>query len=856
MHRRLAVAFGVALSATVLLATPSRADERSCRARAASKAAAAYQTVSKLHTSCAAALAAGKTCDQAKRDATLRTKLASARTGVQAGCPVDVAAGLGFASNGDLAVRVAGTAAGEGRQVTDSVFGRPAVPRSPAEVACAKRVTSQTAKAGKLLVKTILACGTTCTPASQAKVDAAFAKAATVIGRSCGAAELNALLGGNLAGHLSSIRAGAQRVADSLRPAPRPSASVVSPAPGTIVHPPSLPVNIDVAAIVAGVPHAGYVDSIEIAGVDAAFDSPSGQFRRTVVTANPHGTAFPIFLRARTSLGTVSTTATVNLDLGTLAPGVVITGPPSGTITPAASIAVSGTVIGNRAAADVLLVGGVPTAFDPATGAFSRSVPLGAASVQILEASVQSVSLGTNNRDSVVVLRGDAVPLASRVPNANFNRLNNSGFIAVRALLGSLTDLFNPATFADLDLQGGRVCEFSTAGAPTLNLFGAGPSRVQAEAGVQSFRMKVCDIDIGIEHCDLTVTASSVSATIQADLVGQLAANLTGTQITFSGLNANLSGGLFCEIGDLLIGFENAIRDGVNDAAQDALPAAVNDALGGINISGPIGSALNVIIDGSFTSIPEDSNGVTFVLDSNVIPLAPVADAPSITQTVAPVSVSPPVLDRFVPGTSTPYDLGFCLSDGFVNRALAAFMLQGQFSLSLDEVPLGGSTVPLTTALLSALLGDASYQTACPNCPVTLVLKPTAAPVSRAPLPGETAGVVLVIPNYRIEVVASNGGTPLPLLTATLVFELGLTLDVSGGAIAPVAGPPLVSNVRVTDNPVGANPAAFATGVAQFFPLAAQALGGLFGQVPLPEFQGLHLSGVASGYNVSCTAIT
>lgn len=163
--------------------------------------------------------------------------------------------------------------------------------------------------------------------------------------------------------------------------------------------------------------------------------------------------------------------------------------------------------------------------------------------------------------------------------------------------------------------------------------------------------------------------------------------------------------------------------------------------------------------------------------------------------------------------------------------------------------------MPLTTTLLSGLLGDPSYQAACPGCPVTLVLKPTAAPVSRAPLPGEPGGVVLVIPNYRIEVVASDGGTPLSLLTSTVVFELGLTLDVSGGVIAPMAGEPVVSNVRVTANPIGANPTAFATGVAQFFPLAAQALGGLFGQVPLPSFQGLQLTGVASGYNVSCTAI-
>src|SRR5262249_51061444 len=136
-----------------------------------------------------------------------------------------------------------------------------------------------------------------------------------------------------------------------------------------------------------------------------------------------------------------------------------------------------------------------------------------------------------------------------------------------------------------------------------------------------------------------------------------------------------------------------------------------------------------------------------------------------------------------------------------------------------------------------------------------LTLKPTAAPVSRGPLGGETGTVVLTVPNYHIDVIADQSGTPLPLISGNVTFDLPVTLNVSGSQIAPSIGAINLTDVKVTDNFIGANPAKFDAGVAQLFPLAAQALGGLFAAIPLPSFEGLTVSGVGSGYNVSCAAI-
>src|SRR5262249_20362449 len=122
---------------------------------------------------------------------------------------------------------------------------------------------------------------------------------------------------------------------------------------------------------------------------------------------------------------------------------------------------VSGQVIGDLTKADALLLGGQLTTFGP-TELFSAPVPLGVDGVNIIEAAVESTSLGTENTDSVVVLKGAALPLTSRVPDGNHNRLNASAFSSIQGLvLGGLESQFSPAAFIGQQIQGGTITEFS-----------------------------------------------------------------------------------------------------------------------------------------------------------------------------------------------------------------------------------------------------------------------------------------------------------------------------------------------------------------------------------------------------------
>lgn len=847
----------LALGVLGLLAPPSAdaALTASCRKKAAAQASSIYKFAAKQFSVCGKKLAGGSACSAALRDAKVSSKLAKVRSTILSACSEAEATSIGFGSAGALAVAVAGAGNGEGRWTSDSVYGREPGPLSTDDKKCAATIASQAAKGGKVMIKKLMSCGSLCSPLDQLKVDSVWTKAEDKINAKCTAGSLAALVGGDLAAHMTGMRAGAQRVVDSLNPATSPVVTVVTPAPGTILTPGGVPFNVDISGAVSNVPHSGYVNSFEIDGQEATFDTVAEEFDRSVSVTSPGGTNLSFFLEARTVFGTISTTANVNLNLGTLAPDVVITSPASGTITPTSPVTVGGQIIGDLAEADVLLVDGIVTPFDPGTGVWSTSVALGAGSVHIVDAEVQSLGLGVSNTDTIVVLEGTALPLNLRVPDGNHNRLNNTGFDAVTSIIqGELEGAFDPAAFIGSPAAGGEVCGFSIGGT-SADIFGAGPMAVQADIGITNFSIDVCDIDTGVLGitCDASYDASSVDISTQADLVGQLEVGSTSSSVTFTGSSAELSGNIICDfVGLFITDLEAQMETELANQLETELPAAFDEALAGINVSGPIGQALDVEIDALYTDIPEDSNGVTFILDSNISALSPVPDAPNITETLVPTGASPPILGPNVPGTSTPYDLGFCLSDGFVNRAMAAFMLQGLFNQSITEVLPG---VILNTGLLTVSTGDPAWSTACPGCDVTIVLKPTSAAVARAPQGGEVGTVVLVVPNYRLELVADDGGSPLSLFTGVVTFDLPLTLDVSTGQIAPTVGTLALSNFKTIANPIGANEAAFESTAVTLFPLAASGLGGLFGAIPLPPFQGLELNGVGSDYNVSCTAI-
>jgi hypothetical protein len=874
------VALGVA---GVVCFSAAQAKAVDCRTKAASKAATMYTNAANEFAKCSKKIADNRVCTQFLRDAKVQSKLAQTQIALLAACSDATASSFGFATNDALAIRVAGVATGEGRQVADSVYGRDATPMPDANQKCARLIVAQVKGAGKKYIKKLLKCGGLCSPTDQTDADALFATAQTRIGDRCDAGALSSLLPGGLATHIATMKANAQRVVSSLSPGTNPGVLFASPTAGQVITPPSLPAHIPASAQVTNVPHAGYVSHLDFNGVAGSYNPGNGRFEHTISVSNPTAAAYPIFAQARTYLGVFSNASNVKFNLGNVAPDVTISSPATGIITNSSSVTVSGQVIGDLSKASVLLVAGQNTAFDSMTGAFSTNIPLGSEAVQIIEASVQAFSLGTENRDTVVVLKGVGSPLTSRVPNANTNRLNNSGFAAVQSLvLGGLTTSFSPQCFTGgqpcaqccagqtcggstcnpLSFNGGHVSEFSF-GTFQTSVGGAGPHSATISIDIPNFHLRAVDIDSGFlgVTCNLTYNASLVNIFYSADLVplppngDGIHANTNSIAATFYGGGGSIDGGFLgiCSVAGLFVDVKSLLEDQFGAQIEAELPNGLNSALAGIDISGPIGAALNVLIDAKYNDIVEDADGVTFKVDSNVTALSIAPNAPPITQTLVPSSPGSPVIGPNIPNTSTPYDLAFCLSDGFINRFMSAFMLTGAFSQSISEIPGGLGT--LYTDTLSGLFNDPAYANACPNCPTSLILNPTVAAVARAPHAGENADIVLIVPNYRLDAVADTGSGPLPLVSALMVFEIPIKLGADFEFIAPTVGTPVVSNFKVIANPIGADEDALAAGVAGLFPLAASSLAGLFSTVPLPPFEGLQIWAIGSGYNVSCAAL-
>src|SRR5262249_13117476 len=193
---------------------------------------------------------------------------------------------------------------------------------------------------------------------------------------------------------------------------------------------------------------------------------------------------------------------------------VVVDWATSGTITPSGLITVSGQVRGSLPQADVLTVGGNATSFNPSTGAFSTSVALGQ-TVNVVDATVQSIGLGTSDTDSVVVLKGNALGLGSRVPTGNFNRLNNSGFLHVPSVIESKLDpAFAPAQFVGMSFGGHKILGFST-GAKSAAVTGGGAHTVATTISIDNLHL---DADAG-SGCTVHYGAANVTINAPADLL-------------------------------------------------------------------------------------------------------------------------------------------------------------------------------------------------------------------------------------------------------------------------------------------------------------------------------------------------
>ena len=285
--------------------------------------------------------------------------------------------------------------------------------------------------------------------------------------------------------------------------------------------------------------------------------------------------------------------------------------------------------------------------------------------------------------------------------------------------------------------------------------------------------------------------------------------------------------------------------------ADSPIADAIETALAEISIAGSVGEAVQATLDAPFTAIEEGASAIDLRADADFFAspgatptdCAPVPGAPDLAGTYD-VPGAYPALGDTTPG-GDPYGLGLVISASAFNQLLGAMTECGILNQTVTEFPLGPTTVPITSTVLSAIVPELATKLPA-NTPMEVQVTPTAAPfLTEAPGPnGEPAELVLA--NLSLELVEPRAGVgDIPWLTLAVDAPLGFDLayDEVAGVLAPTITPPPVSAIdaRVTTNLVGTAEADVEALFPSLFPTFVGAVGDSFAAFPLPSFLGLRL---------------
>jgi hypothetical protein len=532
---------------------------------------------------------------------------------------------------------------------------------------------------------------------------------------------------------------------------------------------------------------------------------------------------------------------------------ISVTSPQHGDFVAGPSVEVTGTINKppNTYAVDV---NGVPATVY-ADGTWSATVPLDHGAIfNNLVATASSELVRTRAR--LTVIAGDSVD------NGDFSLEG----VALRidecfvrdplfgACLGSATvRVANPPPMID---------SFSTA-------FDSQLDQVMADIDLIGLELYV-DIDGSglVPNCGLRISATGTSIAGVYDLMPTAAdpskvdvAQLGNVAVAFMGFDDEFTSGA-CDlpiIGDIIQLFlpdiedttEGGVRDFLNAVdAQGNTPVAgaVEDALAGIDISGPIGAALGAQLDAPFFQIFEDESGITLGSDVRFLATcAPPPGAPSLSASYSRVDPFP-TLGPTTPGQGLPYGIGICISSSGMNQLLRAQTECGLLLTSITELSFGGGPpAPLTAGTLAAFVP--AFLAIDPATPVRIDLQPTLAPIfSGNPGPkGELAELKLGA--LRAQMVPDDGSSDVYLefsIDATVGVNLALD-EASGEFVFQLAQPPASAlHVAILNNAIGADETQLETILPSILAFVFPSLASSLASFPVPTFLGLQLSVIST----------
>ena len=559
---------------------------------------------------------------------------------------------------------------------------------------------------------------------------------------------------------------------------------------------------------------------------------------------------------------------------------ITMTSPQHGDFIAGTSVLVTGTI--NKPPGSYPVdVNGIPAVVH-GDATWSVTVPLDQDAVfNNLVATAASAAVQRSVRATVIA--GDSVADGDFSAEGVALRINDSGLDSLEPVVGGLVDLdlaaLLPVGSVLIDdcfvrdplfgaCLGSAVVQVSNP-PPMIDsfttAFDSQTDQVAADIDLMGLEINV-DIDGSglVPNCGLRITASGTNISGFYDLeptVGDPSKvdviQLGNISVGFSGFNDEFTSGA-CDlpiIGDIIGLFLPDIQDtteagvgnflnSVDANGNTPVAGAVEDALAGVDISGPIGAALGAELDAPFFQIIEDADGVTLGSDVRfVATCTPPAGAPDLAASYSVVDPFP-TFGPTTPLSGLPYGIGICISTSGMNQLLRAQTECGLLLTSITELSFGGGTpAPLTAGVLAAFVP--AFATMDPTTPVRIDLAPTLAPVFSGSLgpSGELAELKMA---SLIATVRANDGSEEFFLEFAIDANVGVTLalDEAANELAfQLAQPPASAlQVAILQNWIGADEtqleAILPSILAFLFPSLASALASF----PVPTFLDLQLS--------------
>jgi len=565
-------------------------------------------------------------------------------------------------------------------------------------------------------------------------------------------------------------------------------------------------------------------------------------------------------------------------------PTITIDSPTTGTFTTASSVTVTGHLTNISAATANVTINGVPVTVNPDLS-FSTSVTLDAAKIFNPIVARLTWPGGPPKQARVTLVAGPSISEAALASQSVALRLNDSGLDAIEPVVTSLVPL-NLATLLPVGtVVIDNYCYASIFGAcigradalienpvPSIGSYGiavdSGTNQVAADVTLNNLAVHALVTNAsGISFtCHLTVTASVAhilgNYALQPDPTNpdKVDVNQNGNvAVNFSGFNDSNNcdgflGGVveFCI--DLFVGnCETLVRDGLVSfladpagAADAPIAEAVEQALAGISIAGPIGQGIGVDFEAPLFAVDEDVSGLTLGASSRMTVQTQNPDAANPNASLVVPSAFPSFGATTPAPANAPYGLAVSISPTAFNQLLRTQTEGGLLRVDLTEVDLFGTgPIPITASLLS--LFEPKFA-ALGSIPLKLVIKPQLSPVitGSAGPNGELAD--LRVGDLTVDVVGLDNVT-FVRFAVDATAGLGLGYDPGTTSLTFDLSPVQASDISldVVNDQLGVNDANLEMVLPQIFALVFPSLAAELASFPLPSFFGLNLNLVEIG---------